>query len=115
MLMLSIVLTCLGAGLSVLGVYWWALGTVRSYRTLKRDLDQLEAINQDRTIPDEEETPRRNALRTPTGNWGKLEYFEENAQLAALSLVVNNLKWPALLTVTGVLVSASASVVSLWA
>ncbi|MFD3805048.1 hypothetical protein ACFWTC_15755 [Streptomyces sp. NPDC058619] len=115
MLMLSITLTCLGAASSVLGVYWGAVDIVRSYRTLQRDLDQLEAISQDPGISDEDKTPRRYALRSPTGNWGKLEYFEENAQLAALSLVVNNLKWPALLTALGVLISAAASVVSLWA
>lgn len=115
MFVLSIILTCLGAGLSVLGVYWGALSTVRNYRELKRDLERLEAISQDPAVSDEDRTPLRHAVRYPSGNGGKLEYFEENAQIAALSLVVNNLKWPALLTVFGVLVSAAASVVSLWA
>ncbi|MFI9112762.1 hypothetical protein [Streptomyces venezuelae] len=114
MFVLSIVLTCLGAGLSVLGVYWGALGVVRNYRSLKKDLDQLEAINQDQEIPDQEKTPQRHALRPPTGNWGMVEYFPENAQLSALTIVVDSLKWPALLTVLGVIVSAAASVVSLW-
>jgi hypothetical protein len=115
MFVLSITLTCLGAVLSVFGVYWGALGTVRTYRELSRDLERLETISQDPALSDEDRTALRHAVRYPSGNWGKIEYFEENAQLAALSLVVNNLKWPALLTVFGVLVSAAASVVSLWA
>ncbi|MFD7235456.1 hypothetical protein ACFWAT_09110 [Streptomyces syringium] len=114
MFIFSVVLTCVGAALSVFGVYWGAFDTVRKYKSLEQDLGQIEAINQDTRLSLEEKDSRRHAVRYPSGNWGKLEYFEENAQLAALSLLINNLKWPALLTVLGVLVSAAASVVSLW-
>ncbi|MEU1327215.1 hypothetical protein ACFV6B_12950 [Streptomyces microflavus] len=115
MFILSIALTVIGAVLSVLGVYWGALKTVREYRVLKTDLAKLDTIVRDTEATSEERTQRRHALRHPTGNWGSLEYFEENAQLAALELVVHSLKWPALLTVAGVLVGSVANVVSLWA
>lgn len=115
MLILSIVLTVLGAVLSVLGVYWGALKTVREYKALKTDLAKLHAIAADPDIDGEERTLRRHAIRRPTGTWGSVEYFEENSQLAALELVVHSLKWPALLTVAGVLVGSVANVVSLWA
>ncbi|MFD4795976.1 hypothetical protein [Streptomyces anulatus] len=115
MFILSIALTVIGAVLSVLGVYWGAVKTVREYRVLKTDLAKLDAIAHDQEITSEERTEQRHALRHPTGNWGSLEYFEENAQLAALELVVHSLKWPALLTVAGVLVGSVANVVSLWA
>ncbi|MFJ1782552.1 hypothetical protein ACIOKA_38235 [Streptomyces anulatus] len=115
MFILSIALTVIGAALSVLGVYWGALKTVREYRVLKTDLGKLEAVLTDPSVPEEERSDRRTAIRAPSGNWGSLTYFEENAQLAALELVVHSLKWPALLTVAGVLVGSVANVVSLWA
>lgn len=115
MLILSIILTAAGAALSVAGVYWGALKTVREYRALKGTLTQLAAVLVDPEIPEGEHSARRTAIRAPSGNWGSLTYFEENAQLAALELVVHSLKWPALLTVAGVLVGSVANVVSLWA
>ncbi|MFI0936863.1 hypothetical protein ACH4RG_34820 [Streptomyces sp. NPDC021019] len=115
MFILSIALTMIGAVLSVLGVYWGAVKTVREYRGLKADLAKLEAIGSDTSLAGAEQVRQRHALRHPTGSMGSLEYFEENAQLAALELVVHSLKWPALLTVAGVLVGSVANVVSLWA
>lgn len=115
MFILSIVLTVISAVLSVYGIYWGALKTVREYRTLKADLAKLEAIGSDTSLTGEEQVRQRHALRYPTGDWGSVEYFEENAQLAALELVVHSLKWPALLTAAGVLVGSAANVVSLWA
>ncbi len=43
-----------------------------------------------------------------------VEYFDEHAQLNALTLVAQGLKWPALLAVAGVLLSAAGSVLPLW-
>ncbi|MFF8505807.1 hypothetical protein ACF07L_34910 [Streptomyces anulatus] len=114
MFILSIALTVIGAALSVLGVYWGAVRTVREYQILKADLGKLEAVLTDPSVPEGEQSARRTAIRAPSGNWGSLTYFEENAQLAALELVVHSLKWPALLTVAGVLVGSVANVVSLW-
>lgn len=42
-----------------------------------------------------------------------VEYFDEHAQLNALTLVVEGLKWPALTAVVGIVVGTAASVISL--
>ncbi|MEU6925544.1 hypothetical protein [Streptomyces sp. NPDC046631] len=115
MLILFIVLTFIGAVLSIAGVYWGAFRTLKEYRVLKSDLAKLNAILEDPNIPDDQKDARRMALREPSGDWGSVTYFQENAQLAALELVVHSLKWPALLTVAGVLVGSVANVASLWA
>ncbi|MGW8374485.1 hypothetical protein [Streptomyces sp. ODS28] len=111
---ITVVVVCVGAVLSVAGVYWGAAGTLRSYRTLKSDLQRLDDIAHDESIPEEQKSALRHAIRVPHGNWGMVEYFDEHAQLNALTLVAEGLKWPALLTVAGVLLSAAGSVLSLW-
>ncbi|WP_043255476.1 hypothetical protein [Streptomyces sp. Tu6071] len=111
---ITVVVVCVGAVLSVAGVYWGAAGTLRNYRSLKSDLQRLDDIARDESIPDEQKSALRHAIRTPHGNYGMVEYFDEHAQLNALTLVAQGLKWPALLAVAGVLLSAAGSVLSLW-
>ncbi|MFH8445755.1 hypothetical protein ACH4D3_31635 [Streptomyces sp. NPDC018026] len=111
---ITVAVVCVGAAFSVAGVYWGAIGTLRNYRTLKSDLQRLDDIAHDASIPEDEKTALRHAVRVPHGNWGMVEYFDEHAQLNALTLVAEGLKWPALLTVAGVLLSALGSVLSLW-
>ena len=111
---ITVVVVCAGAVLSVAGVYWGAAGTVREYRALRSDLRRLDEIARDDSIPEDQKSALRHAIREPHGNFGMVEYFDEHAQLNALTLVVDGLKWPAVLAVAGVLLSALGSVLSLW-
>lgn len=111
---LVVILTVLAAALSVGGVYWGAVGTVRKYRELRSALARLDGIAHDSSIPDDQRTSMRHAILRPSGNWGMVEYFDEHAQLNALTLVVEGLKWPALMAVVGIVVGTVASIISLW-
>ncbi|MEU5734286.1 hypothetical protein ABZ797_36075 [Streptomyces antimycoticus] len=114
MLVISVILTIAGAILSVSGIYWGAAGTVRRYATLKEELQQLDAIARDPVMPEDEKNSRRHAVLAPSGDWGMVEYFNEHSQLNALTLVIEGLKWPAVLTVLGVVAGAGGSLTSLW-
>ncbi|MGW5529428.1 hypothetical protein [Streptomyces xanthochromogenes] len=115
MFTLSIVLTISGAVAAVTGLYWGALRTLRRYRELDDVLPKLQAVLVDPAIPAEEHAARRHDLLAPSGTWGHVEYVMEYSEFAVLSMVAKNLKWPALLTATGIVLGAAASIVSLWA
>jgi hypothetical protein len=112
---LLIVITILGAVLTLGGIAFGARRLFNEHKELARKLDEITRIAGDTSLSDAERNAQRHALIVPTSTWSDIEYFREWVRRFILEQAVSNLGWPAALTASGVVLSTVASAWSVWA
>lgn len=108
------VLTVVGAFLTLGGLVWGARRLKAEHQHLDQGLREVERIARDTTLDDAEQNRQRQTVLPVTSTFGDMEYFREWVRFSILDQAVDNLREPAWLTGTGVILVTVASVWSLW-
>lgn len=107
-------MTIIGAVLTLGGLGWGARRLVFEHRELVAALAEVRRIDQDDSLTVDEQTAQKEAALPHTSSWADVEYIREWVRRFILEQALSNLRWPAALTATGVVLSTVASVWGVW-
>lgn len=105
-----IVLAVSSFGFSFAGVFRGALALRREHKHLTAALTDVQRIARDSGTPPSERDERLRATLIPSSNWTDVLYMREYVRAAVIAQAYENLKYPALLVLSGALMGMAGDI-----